>query len=248
MNNTTASYSLFTAQKGTPGNPGASYLTLQSIAMGSGTNVVQGVAASGILDTVTMKAKSGFPFIQRPQDLTGSWQKGNSSFDPPTINSLLSKWNSTLNKRDTIAYIFYQPTISNYTWANFTIYYTYLSLANPDSCIIELRSGESNGSFLLIDNLAFYGSVIGVSESSADFNSIKVFPNPFTNKITLNLSEEFNYSNSSLEIFDNLGKQVFILKEIEQNKEIDLELLPTGIYHLKIKNDDSFKLFKVLKQ
>ncbi|MBI2723023.1 MAG: T9SS type A sorting domain-containing protein [Bacteroidetes bacterium] len=92
----------------------------------------------------------------------------------------------------------------------------------------------------------YTGIVMSIEENAKEL--LYIYPNPLSNKITLQLPNDFNYSNSSVEVFDNLGKQVFISREIEQNKVISLEFLPTGLYHFKIKNDDSFKVFKILKQ
>ena len=72
MNNTTAPLGIFTAQKGTPGSVGASYLKLTSKTFSS--TVVPGIAVSGVLDSMTMMPKSGFAYNQRPASFTGKWQ------------------------------------------------------------------------------------------------------------------------------------------------------------------------------
>lgn len=139
--------------------------------------------------------------------------------------------------------------LSGNSWTNFG--------TGTDFDVFCLGKGKTilyaGGLFTLIDgqnipNIAQYAtSTTGLKTNKLE-NSFIVYPNPLSNKITLQLPNDFNYSNSSVEVFDNLGKQVFISREIEQNKVISLEFLPTGLYHLKIKNDDSFKVFKILKQ
>ena len=62
MNNMSSIASVYTAEKGTPGSPGTAYLKLTSKMVGPA--VMNGVAVSGVLDSMTMMPKSGFAFAQ----------------------------------------------------------------------------------------------------------------------------------------------------------------------------------------
>ena len=60
-----------------------------------GKGIVPGVAVCGVIDTLTYKAKSGFPFTTRPQELTYYMQY--MPYDPSDssrVKVLLTKWNS----------------------------------------------------------------------------------------------------------------------------------------------------------
>lgn len=57
MNNTTATFSVYTATKGTPGSPGASYLKLTSKTVSA--SVVNGIAVSGVLSSSSKSPKNG---------------------------------------------------------------------------------------------------------------------------------------------------------------------------------------------
>ena len=164
MNNTTNAMSVYTAQKGTPGFPGASYLKLTSKTMGP--SVMNGIAVSGVLDSMTMMPKSGFAYAMRPINFTGRWQHMASNQGSITVT--LTRWDMGTNSRVTVAAA--NQTLSGMamSWANFTIPFTYVDAGNPDTCIIVLKaSGSSpvNGDYLWVDNLTFSGFT-GINEST----------------------------------------------------------------------------------
>ena len=70
MNNKTAISGIYTATKSSPGNPGSAFLKLTSRTIG--TDVVNGIAVSGVLDSISQLPKSGFPFSLRPQSFIGN--------------------------------------------------------------------------------------------------------------------------------------------------------------------------------
>ncbi len=73
LNAVTASSGIYTCVKGSPGNPGTAYLKLISKTV-SGMGVQPGIAVSGLLNTTTFEAVSGFPYSERPASLDGAWQ------------------------------------------------------------------------------------------------------------------------------------------------------------------------------
>ncbi len=72
LNNSSAIGSVFTVTKATPDNPGNFYMKIKSKTIG--TAVVGGIAVSFRLDSLNMKAKSGFPYTGQPVSFTGRWQ------------------------------------------------------------------------------------------------------------------------------------------------------------------------------
>lgn len=76
-------------------------------------------------------------------------------------------------------------------------------------------------------------------------NSIKVYPNPFTDSINFDLQD--SVSINTIELFDTLGKKVSIPNM--ENNQIQLTGLPIGIYILRVSTMDNRKVsFKVCKQ
>ncbi len=208
MNNTTATYNLYTAIPGTPGSPGTSYLKLTSKTING--NVVNGMAVSGVIDSINLKAKSGFAFNMQPQSLTGKWQHMIYGSSQGSVKAILTKWNGSLMKRDTVATAVQALAGMAMSWANFTISFTYLNGLTPDSCIIELKasgSNPTNNDYLWVDNLAFSGSVTGLVNVENLNSNISLFPNPSDENLTveLNLAKT---SNVTLQLVDITGKMI----------------------------------------
>lgn len=250
MNNTTKTFSVYTATKGSPGNPGSSYLKLTSTTVGP--TVVNGIAVSGKLDSISKKPISGFPFTGQPASFTGKWQHmifGNSQ---GSLKATLTKWNTLLNKRDTIAIAAQGLTGMAMSWANFTINFNYWSSNAPDSCIIELRASGSNPTdqdYLWVDNLAFTGNVTGLKNQNAMINSIVVYPNPGSENITVNLDVK-NSSHSLIELIDITGK-VILTKDLgiiqgENKQVIDVSTIASGSYFIRVASENGTEIKKII--
>jgi len=188
MNNTTASSGVFTATKGTPGNPGSFYLKLTSRTVGA--SVVNGIAVSGELNPATLQPVSGFAFTQRPASFKGKWQHmifGNSQ---GSLSVTLTRWNAGTASRETIATANKTLAGMAMSWAPFTINFVYQSGNAPDSCIIVLKASGSNPSdqdYLWVDDLVFEGSVAGISELPDFLNKLTIYPVPATNILNIDL-------------------------------------------------------------
>lgn len=82
-----------------------------------------------------------------------------------------------------------------------------------------------------------------IEQLSGD-SEILVFPNPFSNLITVKNTT----NNSTIIIIDVLGKVVFEKQESSTETEIDLSYLTTGFYQLIVKGDNSSYTHKIVKQ
>jgi hypothetical protein len=75
----------------------------------------------------------------------------------------------------------------------------------------------------------------------------KIFPNPLQNILQVDFPE--NTKNASLIIYDILGKQILKAMIEQDNKRIDLEYLPSGIYIVKLQGDNqNVNTFKLIKE
>jgi hypothetical protein len=83
---------------------------------------------------------------------------------------------------------------------------------------------------------------IGLKENES---IIKIWPNPFTDKVEVSLS---NVSDYKLEVLDITGKNVY-KQEYTQTKQIELDFshLTTGEYILKVMNKDDVQIRKISK-
>ncbi len=247
LNSMTNFASVYTCTKGTPGNPGTGYLKLVSKNV-SGMGVVPGIAATGSINVGSMQVDGGFSFTQRPQSLTGAWQYMASGADQGYVSVLLTRWNTGMNMRDTIAVITNPLTGMVMTWTNFTLNFTYLSGANPDTARIILSASGMTpvaNSYLYVDDLAFAGSVAGINELNSHV-VVNLFPNPVVDKLNIRV---LNSSPQSVGIYDIQGKIIKSIDFIKHSREmvIDVSELSKGLYTLKITTQSGVASRKFLK-
>ncbi len=239
LNDYTASTGTFTCTKGAPGNPGSAYVKLISKTI-TGMGILPGIAVSGVLDITTMKAVSGFPCSIRPESLDGSWQFMANGDDQGYISVLLTSWNTSNHRRDTIAIAFLPLPGMVMSWRNFSIALNYLSGADPDSAIITASASNApgvtiaSGSYLYLDDLAFIGTVAGIKNQKNDV-ALHVYPNPVGQNLYVKLSGEVS-GPVSLEIFNLEGKKLLSLeyKSPDQLLPVNVSQIPEGTYLLKI--------------
>lgn len=252
LNNLTASASIYTCTKGTPGFVGTGYLKLVSKTVG--TNVAPGIAVSGLINISAMKPKSGFPYTGQPQKLTGSWQYMASGADAGFISVILTKWNSTSMKRDTIAKANQVLSGMAMSWATFNINLTYKSSALPDSAIIVLSASGATpvaNSYLYVDNLSFVGSVAGINNIDNYVSNINTYPNPTSDNINVELYAQ-KVSTIKLQLIDITGKLIKEINvgEVQGNYKhtINTTGISKGIYFLKVIANDAVETKKIIIQ
>ncbi len=235
LNSITAFDNVYTCTKYTPGNPGASYINVTSANV-TGMGIMPGIAASGNLN-FSNKSASGFAFSARPQDLTGYWQYMAFGSDKGYFEILLTKWNSILNTRDTIAYNHHKLPGMEMSWVSFAIPLVYLSGAFPDTASILISASGPTpvaGSYVFVDSLSFSGAVAGVYELKLE-TKIQVFPNPSNDKLSIHLSNA-SITNCSVELFDIQWKKIksYNCADFSAPVSIDISDLNKGEYFLKL--------------
>lgn len=248
LNSMTTTAGVYTAMRG--GTSSDYYLKLTSKTV-TGMGVMPGIAVSGILDMGNFTALSGFPFPFRATAFTGKWQyMGNSSNDVGFVHVILTKWNTSMNMRDTIGVAMQDLSGMEMSWINFNIPFTYNSTDFPDSCIITMSASGSNpeaGSYLYVDNLSFSGIIAGV-ENTEITGSFEIFPNPTTQDMQLDLSG-LKASAQEFEITDLTGKHV-VTKQSNGSllQTISVSELSSGNYLLRIITPKGIVTQKISKQ
>jgi len=109
-----------------------------------------------------------------------------------------------------------------------------LAIEHGDATIISNASGCNT-----IEEVADSCGIIGTNDVSV--LKVKVYPNPATDRITIFSSE--NRSISQVYIYNQLGQMVLQSAE----KEIDVSVLPKGLYLLKIEGRDGIREMKLVK-
>lgn len=253
LNSFTSFASVYTCIKGTGGASGGGSAYLKLITKNVTTvGVVPGVAVSGEIDAATFNVKSGFPFAQRPQKLTGSWQYMASGSDAGYIAICLTKWNTSLNKRDTVAVKKQNLAGMAMSWATFNITLTYLTQDTPDSAMIVFSASGSTpvaGSYLYVDNISFTGTVTGLSQEVSDNSNLYLYPNPAVGNISVELNA-VRTENIKMKLVDATGK---LIREVNEKAfqgnntyTISTAEIPRGIYFLKVECSNAAEVKKVI--
>jgi hypothetical protein len=236
LNVNTASSGIFTCTKGSPGDPGTSYIKLTSKTV-TGIGIVPGVAVCGVLDHSTNKPLTGFPYARRPEKLTGNWQFMMYGTGKGYIDVTLTRWNTTTLSRDIISS---NHTVLNgmvMSWQAFSITLSYQNGAVPDTCILFLSASgnvPANQDYLYVDNLVFTGEVLTVEqESSAARFAYTVFPNPANDRIQISLPG-VTPGQFSVELFTSDGQSVLFEPLQVPVTTISTDLLPDGSYNFII--------------
>jgi Secretion system C-terminal sorting domain len=251
LNAVTTTAGVYTCVKGSPGNPGTAYLKLISKTV-SGMGVQPGIAVSGVLNTTTFKAITGFGYSDRPASLDGSWQFMAGGSDQGYIAVYLTKWDAGLNRRDTLGQVVNPLSGMVMSWRNFSLPLSYSNSDIPDTAMIILSASGSipvNGSYLYIDNLSFVGGTIGMQDQSA-LSGLLAFPNPvIQNNLIIDLKNR-DFTADYIDILDLQGKLIIRKTMINQHFPVSMDVTTfhAGEYFLRITSQDGTFGRKFIKQ
>jgi Secretion system C-terminal sorting domain len=253
LNSKTASASVYTCEKATPGYGGSgSYLQLTTKNI-AGIGLVPGKAVCGVLDTGTALPVTGFAYTDRPVSLTGAWQHMASGADQGYVTVMLSKWNTGTNSRDTIAITSRRLSGMVMVWSSFSILLSYSSGSYPDSAMIILSASGTTpaaGSYLYVDSLAFTGSTPSeISNYSNSTLPMTLSPNPACHATILKYYASAEYP-MNITVSDITGKVVTnfsgmaVLGQNEFN--IDLKSFSKGLYFLKLVGEEGTQMQRLM--
>jgi hypothetical protein len=94
--------------------------------------------------------------------------------------------------------------------------------------------------------LLFQPQTLGLN-SDETLNSFSLYPNPSSGLVYLNTSSEFQGTNASIDVFDFTGREVLTaeMTNLGLKTPIDLNMLASGFYLLKLETAGLTKTFKV---
>ena len=111
----------------------------------------------------------------------------------------------------------------------------------PDSVRIVAFSGDSLGSVLKIDDLAFTGGNVGIDEFSK--LSLDIYPNPANDFVMVKSEDEYD-----INIIDVTGKVVFDSYKNSGIQTIDTKGFNKGVYFVRINSHNKSKTQKLIIQ
>jgi len=190
------------------------------------------------------------------QVLNLKWTKSANdiSIAPATYNILL----------DTLAGNFRNPIasyISKNSGADSSVSLTYaqlrtllnsLGFVNSQTATIKFRVTASSGPFNASSDTLFLFLTLGngLSINNSNSNNLNVYPNPFTNNISIQMPN-ITAKSVDVEIVDITGKIIYsenVLTNSENEVNVNANNLTKGIYILKILNDNQVFTKKIIKE
>jgi len=133
------------------------------------------------------------------------------------------------------------------TSATAIIYQWYLNGAPIAGATSSMHDAAANGDYYVtatdVNGCTAYSTSIpfgSLAVNEINANDVSVFPNPFTNTISLRLKNEH-----TVEIRNNLGQLIY---STNTSSTIGTGDWPCGIYHVLVKGYEGNKAFKLIKQ
>lgn len=187
----------------------------------------------------------GFPYATRSANLTCYYKLTLVGGDTAAISVIMTKWNTGLQKRDTLC------AVDKYLFSNVAAY-TLLSIpmsysinANPDTALIVTGIFGPNGAkthvgtLFYLDDLLFTGTApFSVAEVAGHDPYLHLFPNPALSEVTVQIDASVGLNEARLVIYDVLGKEVKTVNRINSWEfKMDLHDLKGGVYFYSFVSD-----------
>ena len=161
-----------------------------------------------------------------------------------TYSSIYKKGGNDLQTYSTSTANFV-PQASN-QWR--TEYVDITSFANND-VIVKFVSHNKSGNNLYLDNIWVYeGSEPIISSITAvHLAQLSIYPNPTKNTFQIDLGEN-ELENAKIEVFDILGKSLYLKEVSSKIIQINLAGFTNGVYLLKFSNNKGVRTSKIIKE
>lgn len=180
----------------------------------------------------------GFPYNQRPTQITYCYKSEPMPNDTCGVSMLLWKWNGTTRTYIGGGKNTYTATASAMT--NATLNIAYSSTVTPDSACIYvgssfkfptsgtgIRKGAQKGSVMYVDNFSWPAPTVGVKENSASTINLVAYPNPAHSNLYITTE---SVEAKTIEITDLTGRVIEKATFAEGKLKLDLTNYHTGLY------------------
>jgi len=208
--------------------------------------LIPGVIGTLTIDWANSRAILGEPFTwtTKPERFQGYYMAFPVSGDSIGAIILLSKWNSSAHRRDTIAYtkLIFHGVVDSYTEFDESIGY-WNNTVMPDSITILLLScggyNASNmfGSVGQVGSKAYFDDVTLTNIAGIDMLlmpdvDVTLAPNPASDHITITLSEKIR--NGLFEVYDSQGKKITVFTLNSASESFNVSSLKSGTYYYRV--------------
>ena len=236
-NSFTSSLGIYTCTKSTDMYEGnfAALLTAQFALI---TTVPGVIGDNASINLTSFQILGGYPETNRYAWFSGYYKGTPAGGDTNLIAAVLTKWNASLGKKDTIAIASLKETGSVSAYQRFQVPFVYFNSANPDTAVV-LASNSTNllsahtGTTLYVDSLNLFGVYTGIS-TSVNAMQVKLFPNPTSSLLNVYLPET---TNGDFCISNMIGVLLKTIPVNKSNLSVSVADLPVGLYGYVLKNE-----------
>ena len=248
------------------GTPGSTFLTFVTSALnvdGSSTRPAVGGSGSGLVGHYN---GSGWDANLAADYTLNTWFLAGytGSFSPFIVGTpgvipieLLKMTAKAVNNKNVVAWetaseinnkgFDIQRQTANGTWASLG----FVKGNNKASTYTFEDEGPLSISYYRLRQIDFDGKetlskVVSVSQTQK--GSLRIFPNPTTDKVNIALSDNDRFESTTVSVYNLIGKQVLVQKTTANTLELDMSSLAKGTYLLKIDTNNSIYTEKIIKQ
>lgn len=192
----------------------------------------------------------GFPYNQRPTNITYCYQTTPMAGDTSGVGVLLWKWNGTSRTYIGGGKNAYTNTVTSMT--NATLNIAYSSTVTPDSMCIYvgssykfptsgtgIRKGAKEGSTIWVDNFNYPASTVGVAENNIQTIELKAYPNPANTSLYVATESA---EAKTMEIIDLTGKVIEKIAFNDGKLKLDVSKYNTGLYFYNVLGNNNQNL------
>ena len=205
---------------------------------------IPGMIGTAKLDMVGIRAILGRPCPDcRPLRFKGYFKFEPEGEDSCAAVILLSKWNTSTKKRDTIGYgkMVQHSPVPQYTQFDIPINYTestavvdtmtMLIVSSAGFNVINFMGSRGNsGTTMYVDDLTL-DYPAGIQQILMPEVAVNVYPNPANDILHIDLSKDVN--NGSIEVYNSAGKMVCSFGLAQKTNTIPVYNLATGAYYYR---------------
>jgi len=208
---------------------------------------IPGMIGTAVMDMVGVKALLGRPCADcKPLHLKGYYKFEPVNNDSCAAVILLSRWNATAKKRDTVGYGRWvqKSPVTHYTEFDVPVNYTgtgavdtitilVVSSANFDVVSFVGSQGEV-GNTMYVDALSLEYSA-GIEQALMPEVGVSLFPNPASDVLNIRLSKEIRHG--SFDIYNGSGKLMGSFNASSLESTIPVYSLVNGTYYFSLKEE-----------
>ena len=249
-----AAFGITTATQGTPAPEGNSYLSLQTHFSDAVQDFIPGMALAGNYDLTGLSNNAqGFPYNGSVPNYFNFMMRrhGGVAADTSFIAVAFTKWNTTTQSQDMIAIGTQAYDTETPNWTPTSISVTQLQNTTPDTCAIIIFSSFgvfiTDGTYIHLDALAF--SQTASASSINDDSSFRIYPNPATDNLNIDLTAFQTNGPSQIQILDSRGSVVYTETNYSTLKQVvSLDGFASGLYFVKVTTDKKTRISAFVKK